>query len=721
MTQKLLGLLWILSQQLCPAWGITWNFDEDGNTQGWRPQRGLSSGIASTNLEILRSEVRDGVWRIRSPSFEPRSRAAVSLISPSVGHDSALFDRLAIRLRLVYDRPIKSGITLTWTNPTNRDHPGRDDCGGRGSCYSRFEAYQPLIYTGEWQEVKIAGLASGTFYIDDQPVERIWEGELIDIRLELALSETSIRQPHQESVEEIPEAVEVDWIRLTGAEEYLQGELPPPLFTGTTPFGELFSAPVFYSLGMRGIGHIVPFTERKGALGDLDGDEDLDLVSLWMDASGNDQGWLMAFNDGEGRFERPRSEPLEPSAIPHLDGADLDGDGRMDLLVSLGSGGTRILHNEAAAGLVPAREFPAGWSPGLVDADGDGDLDLWLVDRSQAEVYPLQLHLNDGAGRFSSSIPVVPQPSTENFFPGRMVLHLRQGQVTGMLVWSLSASVELPERYAVVHLNEAGEITQEPLGLRMNPLLIRYAGDFDLDGDVDLVASDEMQFDTSLLFKGLQMMLNRGDGSFEVLKWHADPLLPHDVQFFDLNGDHLLDPVFVDSNPRYPAVIVSMGVKGGLPVQEGRYPLEGTGGMVLGGDVNSDGVMDLVVLERSTTESGGVYVLRGDPFYRRTAVEVALALSLEQPHQGTAYPNPFNPGVVIPFALGSAGAPVKLAIYNVVGQVVREMNLGTLAPGTHQITWDGLDQQGQTLSSGVYLYRLQAGAWGATGKLVKGK
>jgi hypothetical protein len=716
---RFLGLLLILSQQFCPAWAITWQFEEDGFAQGWRAQRGLSSGIASTNLELLRAEVRDGIWRIIPPSFEKSSRVTVSLISPFIAHDSALFDRLAIRLRLVHTRPIKSGITLNWTNPTNRAHPGRDDCEGRGSCYSRFEVYQPLIYSGEWQEVVITGLKEGTFFIDAQPVERVWAGELIDIRLELELSETNIRRPHIESEDEIPEAVEIDWITLTGVEERLQGELPPPLFTGSTPFGELFAFPVFYSLGMRGIGHTIPFTERRGALGDLDGDGDLDLVSLWVDAKGNDQGWLMAFNDGKGRFERPRPEPLASSPIPHLDGTDLDGDGRMDLMVSLESGGTRILHNDTAAGLIPTGEFPTQWAPGLADADGDGDADLWLVDRSQAEVYPLWLYFNDGSGRFTSSISVIPQTPTEQFLPRRLVMHLRQGQVTGMLAWSPPTFLDPPERYAVFYLNEAGEIVQEPLGLHLAPYLIRYVGDFDLDGDVDLVASDEMQFDTSVLFKGLQVILNRGDGSLETLRWNTSALLPHDVQFFDLNGDSFLDPVFVDSNPQHPAVVVSLGAEGGLPIQEGRYPLEGTGGMVLAGDVNGDGVMDLVALERSTAESGGVYVLLGRVFNTVTAVEEPVSVAPGQSSLSTAYPNPFNPGVVIPFTLGTPGGATSLEIYNTLGQVVGRMELGELPAGAHQVTWDGRDGQGKALSSGVYLYRLQAGTWSATGKLVK--
>lgn len=69
------------------------------------------------------------------------------------------------------------------------------------------------------------------------------------------------------------------------------------------------------------------------------------------------------------------------------------------------------------------------------------------------------------------------------------------------------------------------------------------------------------------------------------------------------------------------------------------------------------------------------------------------------------YPNPFNPSTVIKFALPQAGR-VQLHIYNSAGQVVRELANGDLAQGWHELTWDGRDHNGQTVATGVYLYRL---------------
>jgi hypothetical protein len=70
------------------------------------------------------------------------------------------------------------------------------------------------------------------------------------------------------------------------------------------------------------------------------------------------------------------------------------------------------------------------------------------------------------------------------------------------------------------------------------------------------------------------------------------------------------------------------------------------------------------------------------------------------------YPNPFNPETTIEFDIPSAG-PVRLAVYNVLGQLVRTLIDGELDPGSHSIRWDGTDKTGNSVSSGIYLYRLE--------------
>jgi phosphodiesterase/alkaline phosphatase D-like protein len=72
-----------------------------------------------------------------------------------------------------------------------------------------------------------------------------------------------------------------------------------------------------------------------------------------------------------------------------------------------------------------------------------------------------------------------------------------------------------------------------------------------------------------------------------------------------------------------------------------------------------------------------------------------------------AYPNPFNPSTTIPLALPVTGR-AELEVYNVLGQRVRQWDLSGLEPGFHAVSWDGMDQEGRGVGSGVYLVLLRA-------------
>ena len=80
-------------------------------------------------------------------------------------------------------------------------------------------------------------------------------------------------------------------------------------------------------------------------------------------------------------------------------------------------------------------------------------------------------------------------------------------------------------------------------------------------------------------------------------------------------------------------------------------------------------------------------------------------------------PNPFNPVTVIQFELRER-AQVRIQIYRADGSFVVTAFEGTLAGGARRVPWDGADAEGQRLSSGVYLYRVEAGGEKASGKLV---
>jgi hypothetical protein len=80
-------------------------------------------------------------------------------------------------------------------------------------------------------------------------------------------------------------------------------------------------------------------------------------------------------------------------------------------------------------------------------------------------------------------------------------------------------------------------------------------------------------------------------------------------------------------------------------------------------------------------------------------------------------PNPFNAATVIRFALPRA-VRAELAVFDVTGRKVRSLVSGQLPAGTREVRWDGRDDFGRTVSSGVYLSRLRAGDVTATGRML---
>jgi len=87
------------------------------------------------------------------------------------------------------------------------------------------------------------------------------------------------------------------------------------------------------------------------------------------------------------------------------------------------------------------------------------------------------------------------------------------------------------------------------------------------------------------------------------------------------------------------------------------------------------------------------------------------------------YPNPFNPSTTIEFEITADHecelmVKTNLRIYNVLGQWIKTLVNETKTPGIYQVIWDGTDENGDRVSSGVYLYQLKAGDYKKTKKMV---
>jgi hypothetical protein len=85
------------------------------------------------------------------------------------------------------------------------------------------------------------------------------------------------------------------------------------------------------------------------------------------------------------------------------------------------------------------------------------------------------------------------------------------------------------------------------------------------------------------------------------------------------------------------------------------------------------------------------------------------------------YPNPFNPVTEIVYLVPEgfeSGVEVELFIYDLRGRLIRRYSEGLRRPGRHSIVWDGRDDRGAVVGSGVYFYRLRASEFEGIRKMI---
>jgi hypothetical protein len=159
------------------------------------------------------------------------------------------------------------------------------------------------------------------------------------------------------------------------------------------------------------------------------------------------------------------------------------------------------------------------------------------------------------------------------------------------------------------------------------------------------------------------------------------------------------------------------------------------------GDIDKDGNVDIIA---TTPDSAVIFVNfpgchysennSPAPFWRynrrlnntgplppdTTSTEVVESQDLAQPSAftlGQNYPNPFNPATAIDYALPHR-AHVTISIYDILGRKIRTLVDQSGAAGRHVAIWDGRAGNGEAVSSGVYFYRIQAGEFSETKKMV---
>jgi immune inhibitor A len=140
----------------------------------------------------------------------------------------------------------------------------------------------------------------------------------------------------------------------------------------------------------------------------------------------------------------------------------------------------------------------------------------------------------------------------------------------------------------------------------------------------------------------------------------------------------------------------------------------------------SDGTTPSANAYAGTTTSIQVANISASSATMHADLVVTITAGTDDPGGGTLptgpqlaqnYPNPFNPSTTIKFNIPTDG-PVKLEIYNTLGQKVRTLLDGPLPWGETEVVWDARDDDGRPVTTGVYLYRLTADGQTQTRKMV---
>ncbi len=335
-------------------------------------------------------------------------------------------------------------------------------------------------------------------------------------------------------------------------------------------------------------GGSLPVLER---LVDVDGDGDLDGVG---------PGFVVAVNDGTGRFDeeyhvRVRSSPL-------ADAVDLDGDGDIDLV---GGDAVYLDRGAFAAGVDPQPESSTYSGP-MWDWEGDGDIDMIRGSGSGGLITVVHVRLNDGTGLVAefpdeTKVPVPAPPTGSSWgtpeywgdFDGDGDVDVVVRRYDGVA-------------FAQAHLlrNEGGTLADGgPAalpGLSMGDNLYD-AVDLDDDGDVDLA----VRVDGPSSAKGLHLFLNDGTGVFHLLQTTPEGRIP--IAVGDLDDDGRRDYVEQTLIARFRTSI-------GLfekPTQLGVSSPPATTSITVG-DADGDGATDVVAT--FPTSNDGVRLYRRDAF-----------------------------------------------------------------------------------------------------------
>jgi len=478
-----------------------------------------------------------------------------------------------------------------------------------------------------------------------------------------------------------------------------------------------------------------------GVWGDYDNDGDLDLY-----LPNYNSGCSRLFrNDGAGGFSDVTSGPLFCQGVgPSPTWVDYDNDGDIDLYLARSTAANRLLRNDGGGVFTDVTSGPEGYNgyttrAACIDYDNDGDIDIYLNIWNAAN----KLLRNDGGAFVDvSSAPL-------NIVEGTSSCWGDYDNDGDLDVYLVIGTWGVPNR---LFRNDGGgtfvDVTAAPINDTQHCVEAAWL-DVENDGDLDLYLVNSG--DRSRLF------LNDGAGNFTdktpgLLIWEGYNWTKFSRADCDNDGD--LDPYFTHYSPANCNTLLrnaSTGSNHWLQVRligrsSNRAGIGARVKVVTGRGqqvryVTSDQMeQDLIVtfgLGSQTAVSALEIEWPGGDTQQITGVAADQRLVVIEgldpaPVAGPllvpaitrlhpAAPNPLRgpAPTVIRYDL-AATAPVRLVLFDLSGRVLRVLReRSELGPGSFSSAWDGRDDQGHPAAPGIYFYRLDAGAYRDSGRVVK--
>jgi len=422
---------------------------------------------------------------------------------------------------------------------------------------------------------------------------------------------------------------------------------------------------------------------------DLEGDGDLDLAVTGL----LNNILSILENDGDGQFT-----PLAPVQVGDgpwgVAAADFNGDGYWDLSTAGEDENITLVWNEGSGSLIPQiLPFPGARPAILFPGDFERDWDVDLI-FSDMDLRKVSILTNASEGLFIESA---------GYPAGARPFGIACGDFNGdgALDWVVA---DRGENTALIFLNDgagnflpAGNLTVSsgPRNVAVN--------DLDTDGDLDIIVTNPFSSGTLTLFA------NDGTGNFTAFDTLAVNGGPYFVSAGDLDNDGDPDLAVTKFNTDSLAIfrndgqanftLVATKAVGGDPV------------MVSIADLDGDNDLDLAV---ANSASDNITILKNDLIVGIGIPPAALPKQFAL-HQN--FPNPFNPATTIRYDLPKP-AQVTLTIYNILGQKVRTLVNAYETAGYKAIVWDGINEAGHPVGSGLYIYRIEAGDFRKSLKLL---